>query len=92
MINYFKIKIWFIILIVLPTCMNMCAQNKVTSTKELFDYDWKFYLGDSKTASNTTFDDTSWRTLDLPHDWSIKRAIFRIRILQEMMEPIYQQE
>ena len=65
-------KIWFIIALVLPTCMNMCAQNKVTSTKELFDYDWKFYLGDSKTASNTTFDDTSWRTLDLPHDWSIE--------------------
>jgi beta-galactosidase len=40
--------------------------------KQLFDYGWKFFLGDSPKASNVGFDDGSWRTLNLPHDWSIE--------------------
>ena len=43
--------------------------------KQLFDYDWKFFLGDSPTASVRDFDDSSWRNLDLPHDWSIEGRI-----------------
>ncbi|MEO7978276.1 sugar-binding domain-containing protein [Flavobacterium sp.] len=70
MINYFKL--WFVIAIITPNCMNLYAQNKASSTKELFDYDWKFYLGDNDAASKINFDDTNWRTLDLPHDWSIE--------------------
>lgn len=34
--------------------------------------DWKFHLGDVPTAYQTSFDDTSWRELDIPHDWSIE--------------------
>lgn len=65
-------KIWFVIALVFFTGINMYAQNKTASTKELFDSDWKFYLGDSQTASTINFDDANWRTLDLPHDWSIE--------------------
>lgn len=36
------------------------------------DFDWKFYLGDEKNASQINFDDTTWRQLDVPHDWSIE--------------------
>ncbi len=43
--------------------------------KQLFDYDWKFFLGNSPTASVHDFDDSSWRNLDLPHDWSIEGRI-----------------
>ena len=35
---------------------------------------WKFLLGDTVTASRPDFDDSGWRTLDLPHDWSIEGA------------------
>jgi beta-galactosidase len=38
----------------------------------LMDKSWKFYLGDDKSASEITFNDIAWRTLDLPHDWSIE--------------------
>jgi beta-galactosidase len=38
----------------------------------LMDRDWKFFLGDDKNASDIGFDDKAWRTLDLPHDWSIE--------------------
>ncbi len=38
----------------------------------LFDDDWKFYLGDIPGAEQAKFNDSKWRTLDLPHDWSIE--------------------
>lgn len=38
----------------------------------LMDANWKFKLGDIQNAQNVTFNDASWRTLDLPHDWSIE--------------------
>ena len=36
-----------------------------------FDNDWLFDLGDVGQAAKT-YDDASWRRLDLPHDWSIE--------------------
>jgi beta-galactosidase len=33
---------------------------------------WKFNLGDIKNGQETVLDDTKWRVLDLPHDWSIE--------------------
>jgi beta-galactosidase len=36
------------------------------------DYGWKFRLGDTPAASAESFDDSAWRTLDVPHDWSIE--------------------
>ena len=38
----------------------------------LFDHDWKFFLGDPSAAESASFDTASWRSLDLPHDWSIE--------------------
>ena len=37
-----------------------------------FDSDWKFHRGGAQSAEQPGFDDASWRTLDLPHDWSIE--------------------
>jgi len=39
-----------------------------------FDAGWKFNLGDVTGAQSPTFNDSAWRTLDLPHDWSIELA------------------
>lgn len=39
---------------------------------ENFDSKWKFMLGDDSLAKNNVFNDNKWRTLDLPHDWSIE--------------------
>ncbi|WP_295673773.1 glycoside hydrolase family 2 TIM barrel-domain containing protein, partial [uncultured Mucilaginibacter sp.] len=43
--------------------------------KQLFDYSWKFYLGDTALAKSKDFNDMSWRSIDLPHDWSIEGKI-----------------
>jgi len=41
-------------------------------TTELFCRDWRFFLGDVKNGETMTMDDSQWRMLDLPHDWSIE--------------------
>ncbi|MES2276392.1 MAG: sugar-binding domain-containing protein [Bacteroidota bacterium] len=38
----------------------------------LMDHNWKFTLGDKELAKNTDFNDNDWRSVDLPHDWSIE--------------------
>jgi beta-galactosidase len=37
-----------------------------------FDNDWRFHLGDALGAERVEFDDSAWRKLSLPHDWSIE--------------------
>jgi len=37
-----------------------------------FDSQWKFVKGDPQGAQTPEFNDGSWKTLDLPHDWSIE--------------------
>ena len=44
------------------------AQRTVTN----FNKDWKFFLGNDSAAIRYNFNDTKWRTLNLPHDWSIE--------------------
>jgi beta-galactosidase len=39
--------------------------------RESFDLGWKFRRGDFAGAEVPEFSDADWRTLDLPHDWSI---------------------
>ena len=39
---------------------------------ELFNDGWLFRLGDDTTAVAPAFDDSGWRSLQLPHDWSIE--------------------
>ena len=44
------------------------AQRTITS----FDTDWKFIKQDIAQASAANFNDKSWRSLNVPHDWSIE--------------------
>jgi len=40
--------------------------------EQSFDEGWLFYRGDASGAEQVSFDDGTWRALDLPHDWSIE--------------------
>ena len=40
-----------------------------------FDEGWRFWIGDDQAAKELKFDDTNWRTLNLPHDWSIEGPV-----------------
>jgi len=37
-----------------------------------FNFDWKFFKGDLPNGQDPALDDSGWRKLDLPHDWSIE--------------------
>lgn len=39
----------------------------------LFNFGWKFHAGDLKDAYSVNYDDSSWRVLDLPHDFQIEQ-------------------
>lgn len=41
-------------------------------TLESFDFGWKFFKGDAPGALQPGFVDAAWRSVDLPHDWSIE--------------------
>lgn len=52
--------------------MLLFAIQATASSKKLFNNDWRFFLGDDTTAVATTFDDSQWRNITLPHDWSVE--------------------
>lgn len=39
-----------------------------------FNFDWRFALGDPKGVHESSFDDSGWRSLRLPHDWSVEAS------------------
>ncbi|MEM6886032.1 MAG: sugar-binding domain-containing protein, partial [Verrucomicrobiota bacterium] len=39
---------------------------------ENFNQNWKFQLADNAAASQSDYDDSAWRTLNVPHDWSVE--------------------
>jgi len=47
-------------------------KQKETGTRLSFDASWKFIQQDVPGAEKVSFDDNSWRVLNLPHDWSIE--------------------
>ena len=61
--------------------MVSCSQNQIRHIED-FNANWKFQLGDDSTAMKIDFDDTAWRTLNLPHDWSIEGAFSDTHLTQ----------
>ena len=47
--------------------------GSTTERSQNFDDNWRFYLGDASGAEQPTFDDSQWRQLSLPHDYSIEQ-------------------
>ena len=68
-------KILNLLLIVLSSIFFTGCTNKTQMTlnrDRLFDDDWKFLRDSISGAELPSFDDSKWRILDLPHDWSIE--------------------
>ena len=55
--------------IIMASSYNVNAQERII---EDFNFDWSFKLGDDQQFATKDFDDSSWRELHLPHDWSIE--------------------
>ncbi|MDB6017467.1 MAG: glycoside hydrolase family protein [Pedosphaera sp.] len=87
---FYAIRIGFGALLTLCS-LNLCAgQTNLPREHLLLDSNWKFHLGDdwpnamrldkagaSSGPASEKFNDTAWRTLDLPHDWAIELPFTR---------------
>lgn len=63
----------FCFVLFLTTNPIQAQTGKETSRKVLnFDQDWRFLKEDAPGAEVSAFDDSKWRKLDVPHDWSIE--------------------
>ena len=65
-----KIKFLIFFVAVIPALFS-CTQQK-TERETNFNANWKFIRSDVENAQQIALDDSEWRTLDLPHDYSIE--------------------
>jgi beta-galactosidase len=61
-------------LVILLTGITTWSQTNLVgnSRTQSFDKGWKFLKDNPTEASKLGFDDSGWRKIDLPHDWSIE--------------------
>ncbi|MDD4992128.1 MAG: beta-galactosidase GalB [Paludibacter sp.] len=64
-------KIFFSIAFILMSIY--CFSNNEIRKTILLDENWKFSLGEIKNASLLNFNDSSWETVSVPHDWAIRK-------------------
>lgn len=73
-----KVRLILNCIICLTIIVSQTQAQKITdpgitfSGTVLFDNDWRFTRGGAQGAEMENFDDSRWRLLDLPHDWSIE--------------------
>jgi beta-galactosidase len=51
---------------------SLCFGNSRPGKRVSFNQNWRFNLGDVPNGQDTGLNDSQWRQLDLPHDWSIE--------------------
>ena len=66
-----KLTFSWLILLFIFSFLNSEAQPQL-KRNNLFDFNWRFHKGGALGAELPEFDDSQWRTVDLPHDWSIE--------------------
>ena len=64
-------KLLLFCLFCLFTCASLTAQVAFGEAKK-FNDGWLFSLSDDSLSASVSYDDSKWRQLDLPHDWSIE--------------------
>lgn len=73
-----KTRLLTLLLSICVTALPAAAQHPQETPEdirrtELFNFDWRFCTGDPSGAEQPAFDDSDWRTLDLPHDFQIEQ-------------------
>jgi len=68
---YIRIRTHILIPCFIALCAALCASLFARDGAN-FDQNWKFTLADVPSAQTPDFNDSNWRALDLPHDWSIE--------------------
>lgn len=66
-----------IIVAIALLCAIATSVKAADNRRQLFDFGWRFSLSADDKAKTTNFDDSRWRRIDLPHDWSIEGSVNR---------------
>ena len=64
-------RIRSLVLSLLALCLGAGTVRAADRVHQSFDFDWKFTLTAPAGAEAPGFDDASWTTVQLPHDWSL---------------------
>jgi beta-galactosidase len=51
---------------------SICFANSRPGQRASFNQNWRFQLGEVTNGQDVSLNDSKWRQLDLPHDWSIE--------------------
>ena len=54
------------------------AEAEAIRSVRSINSDWKFILRDEQQAFKSDYNDSSWRTLDVPHDWAFENGYSKI--------------
>lgn len=74
--KYICILIYAVVFFIFADSTSGSAQNQsIYERKQLFNDHWKFFPGDTAAARGADYNDTHWREVELPHDWSIEGRI-----------------
>lgn len=65
-------SIYSLLFLLLTLGLVSCHEKASTLREQSFDEDWLFHRGDIAEGEGTSLDDSQWRKLNLPHDWSIE--------------------
>ncbi|RKR83126.1 beta-galactosidase [Mucilaginibacter gracilis] len=64
-------RLYLLLLSIAVLTIPSLAQQTVRKTLN-FDQNWSFNLGDVSDGEKTDLNDSKWRKLNLPHDWSVE--------------------
>jgi len=65
--------IWLFFILIAFSCIPDTGESGFAPVN--FNKNWSFYMGDIPEAKDPGFIDSSWRQLNVPHDWSIEGKI-----------------
>jgi beta-galactosidase len=60
-----------LLITILFASLSAAAHSQLRGGIQQFNTDWRFLQSDAPDAQSPTFDDSAWKTVTLPHDWSI---------------------
>jgi len=63
---------FYLLLCLTSLALSSFAQSPGARSTLNFNQNWTFNLGDVNDGQNTSLDDSKWRKVNLPHDWSIE--------------------
>jgi len=79
-----KLASLFFLLILLHSCTS--SQERIRAS---FNQNWQFLKGEVGQEHLPTFNDSNWRTLELPHDWAIEGPFDKANDARTGGLPIY---